>query len=67
MSFEWNTKERLDAIDAALSRIQKQNDAIIAALKSQTHLSPIDQAKLNTIFATVTGDSAKIDKSLPGK
>lgn len=49
-----------------LRHIIRQNDAILAALalNRPTHLSPEDQVKLNTIFETVAGDSAKIDHAM---
>lgn len=66
--FEWNSKERLDAIDRRLRHILMQNEAILAKLENRpSKLSPEDQKKLNMIFDTAAADSAKIDRALPGK
>jgi hypothetical protein len=71
---EWNalhssvfrTETYVRRIDRNVNIVILQNEAILAELqKRPSQLSPEDQEKLNQIFATATGDSAKLDAVNP--
>lgn len=55
---------KLDAINTKSDSIKAQLAAIKAAIALIGKLTPDQQANLNKIFDTATGDSAKIDAAV---